>query len=56
LINAAAARIKTMMTSNQANPMAHIISGIIPSIIMFISLGWFREKTHFLEWFEPGSY
>jgi hypothetical protein len=34
LTSAATAKIKTMMTSNQTSPMAHIIPGIIPSIIM----------------------
>ncbi len=36
LTSAAAARIKTMMTSNQTSPMAHIIPGIIPSIIIMM--------------------
>ncbi len=39
MISAAAARIKTMMASNQTSPMAHIIPGIILSIIM-VQLAW----------------
>ena len=39
LTSAAAASTKTMMTSNQTNPIAHIIPGIIPSIIM-VHLAW----------------
>src|SRR6266436_2770110 len=34
LISAAAARIKTTTTSSQTSPMAHIIPGIMLSIIM----------------------
>ncbi|MEH2508301.1 MULTISPECIES: hypothetical protein [unclassified Bradyrhizobium] len=33
MISAAAARIKTITTNNQTNPMPHIIPGIILSII-----------------------
>jgi len=37
LISAAAAKIKTITTNNQTNPMPHIIPGIILSIIRLTS-------------------
>jgi hypothetical protein len=46
LIGAAAARIKTMIASSQTNPIARIIPGIIPSIIM-AHLTWVLGRSLF---------